>query len=115
MTDASVDEAAKVRSVLKDLAVRGYEPALHRTTGSYELKIDQVGSWRLAIRAGSITVSEQTADPDSDTVLEMSARDFLDIVEGRSDLVAAFLRGSVKGSGDPALALGLRRLMPATI
>jgi predicted lipid carrier protein YhbT len=110
MSDASVDQATAVRGFFRDLSERGYEPSLHNTTGSYELRVDQIGRWCLTVAAGSLTVSEEPAQ--CETVLEFSAADFLDIVEGRRDLVAGYLRGTVRASGDLALALGLRRLLP---
>ena len=111
MSDASTEQGSTIRALFRDLAERGYEPSLHNTTGQFEVRVDGVGRWCLTIAAGSLTVSEEPAQ--SDNVLAFSPADFLDIVAERRDLVAAYLRGAVRASGDPALGLSLRHLLPA--
>ena len=111
MSDTAVDQASTIRALVRDLAERGYEPSLHNTTGRFEVRVDEVGRWCVTIAAGSLTVSEEPAECDN--VLAFTPADFLDIVTGRRDLVAAYLRGAVRASGDVALGLSLRRLVPS--
>jgi putative sterol carrier protein len=58
------------------------------------------------------TVDRRTTSPDC--VISTSAADFIEIAEGNRNLITAFLQGRIGISGDLALAIAFRRLLPVT-
>ena len=92
----------RARELLQRYRARHYEPFLRGVRGSYLFEIEQVGTWWLSVDDGSIAFDEQRRD--ADCVIHCSEADFIDIVEGRRNLVTAVLQGRVKVRGDVALA-----------
>jgi putative sterol carrier protein len=95
------------------LADRGYEPLLERTTGSVRVDLvdgSRTAHWLVSIDRGHVVVSRDSSDADA--VLRADPRTFDDIVTGRSNTVAAVLRGVVDVEGDPELVVHFRRIFP---
>jgi predicted lipid carrier protein YhbT len=110
--NVEMGERETVRALFERLADRGPEPALRRSTGTCEFDIDNCGRWYVTLAGGAVSVSE---DPRPATcTLTWHARDFVDVVEGRQNLMTAFLRGRFKATGDLALGLSLRHLLPVS-
>jgi putative sterol carrier protein len=79
-----------------------YEPLLRGVHGSYLFDIEQVGCWFVAVDDGKIRVTE--GKREADCVIHCSDEDFVEIVEGRRNLLTAALQGRVQVRGDVALA-----------
>ena len=62
------------------LAQRGYEPLLHNVSGTIRWDIGDAGSWFVAMKNGSLTVSRETAG--ADCVFACSREDFDRMVVG---------------------------------
>jgi predicted lipid carrier protein YhbT len=101
---------AKVPQIFERLAAQGPSPALRRTNGSYEVDIVDGGQWFVELVNGSPTIREKIEHPNC--ALTFNATDFIDIAEGRRNLVTTFLQGRMGFSGDLAFALTFRRLVP---
>ncbi len=92
------------------LAQRGYEPLLHSISGTVRLDIEDAGSWYVAIKNGSLTVSRDTAG--ADCVLACSREDFDRMVVGKQNPTTLFMQGKMKITGNVGLAQMFQRLFP---
>lgn len=90
-----------------------YEPLLRGVRGTYLFDIDQVGCWFVSVDDGKIKITE--GKRDADCVISCSGEDFVDIVEGRRNLLTADLQGRVQVHGDVALAQKFHGLVGAEI
>ena len=82
-----------------------------RTRGlraSYRFDVDGVGSWRVVVDDGAVSVEE--SDAAADCVIQGSESTLLDIAKGKRNPMGAFLTGKVKVTGDVGLAMRLRDL-----
>ena len=93
--------------------MQNYEPVLRGVHGSYLFDIDKVGCWFLAVDDGAIQVEETKRD--ADCTISCDEPDFVDIVEGRRQLITAHMQGRVKIHGDMALAQKFHGLLGAKI
>jgi putative sterol carrier protein len=90
-----------------------YEPVLRGVHGTYLFDIDKVGSWFVAVDDGAIHVEETKRD--ADCTISSDERDFVDIVEGRRQLLTSHMQGRVTIRGDMALAQKFHGLVSAKI
>jgi putative sterol carrier protein len=90
-----------------------YEPVLRGVHGTYLFDINKVGSWFLAVDDGAIKVEETKRDAECTIICDEP--DFVDIVEGRRNLITAHMQGRVKVRGDIALAQKFHGLVSAKI
>jgi predicted lipid carrier protein YhbT len=90
-----------------------YEPVLRGVHGTYLFDIDKVGSWFVAVDDGAIHVEETKRD--ADCTISCDEPDFVDMVEGRRQLITAQMQGRVKIRGDMALAQKFHGLVSAKI
>lgn len=88
----------------------GQHPELAGVYGSYRWDVEDVGSYYMAVADGSVTVREGRLD--ADCTIGSNEDDFWAIVEGRQNLLTAFMQGRVHMEGDIALAQKLHGLMP---
>ena len=88
-----------------------YEPVLRGVHGTYLFEIDKVGNWSIAVDDGVIDVEETKRD--ADCTISCNEGDFVDIVEGRRNLITAHMQGRVKVHGDMALAQKFHGLVGA--
>src|SRR5262249_22755460 len=93
--------------------LQDYEQFLRGVHGTYLFDIDKVGSWFLAVDDGAIHVEE--TERDADCTISCDERDFVDIVEGRRQLLTSHMQGRVKIHGDMALAQKFHGLVSAKI
>jgi predicted lipid carrier protein YhbT len=101
---------AKVPQIFERLVAQGPSPTLRRTSGSYEFDIVDGGQWFIELVNGSPTMREKIEHPDC--AVTMNAADFVDIAEGRRNLITTFFQGRIGLTGDLAFALTFRRLVP---
>jgi putative sterol carrier protein len=96
------------------LGERGFEPMLASTTGTIRVDLrdgDRTEHWLIAIRRGNLTVSR--SDAPADCVVSAEHARFDDIASGRSNAMAAALRGVLAFKGDTSLLVRFQRLFPA--
>ena len=79
-----------------------YEPVLRGVHGTYLFDIDKVGSWFVAVDDGALHIEEKKRD--ADCTISCDEADFVDIVEGRRQLLTSAMQGRIKIHGDMALA-----------
>jgi predicted lipid carrier protein YhbT len=92
------------------LAERGYEPLLHSVSGTIRLDIGDAGSWFVAVKNGSLSVSRDTAG--ADCVFACSREDFDRMVVGKQNPTTLFMQGRMKITGNLGLAQAFQRLFP---
>lgn len=90
-----------------------YEPILRGVHGTYLFDIDKVGSWFVAVADGTLRVEEKKHDADCTIICD--ERDFVDIVEGRRQLLTAYMQGRVQIRGDMSLAQKFHGLVSAKV
>jgi SCP-2 sterol transfer family len=95
------------------LQARGYEPLLAKGTGSLLFEAvdgDETERWFVTITKGEIAVSQEGDQPTC--TIRGPRRLFNSITEGRTNAMAAALRGELLLEGDPGLLLMFSRLFP---
>jgi arylformamidase len=90
-----------------------HEPVLRGVHGTYLFDIDNVGSWFVAVEDGAISIEQTKRDADCTIICDEA--DFIDIVEGRRNLITARMQGRVKVHGDIALAQKFHGLVSAMV
>jgi ubiquinone biosynthesis protein UbiJ len=105
MTDATEEFFA-------DLASRGDEPALRKTTGTirFDLTGQRTTRWLVSIAKGDVDVSHKSGR--ADCVVRVDRELFQEIASGRANMLAGVLRGAIAIDGDPALLLSFQHLFP---
>lgn len=108
--------AENTEAFFADLAKRNYEPLLHLVTGTYLFDIAGAGMWRVVADRGKLRVTKLQADGsakrEADCTIACDRSEFDALVQGRQNIMAAYLRGRVRGEGNTALALSFQRLFP---
>jgi putative sterol carrier protein len=89
------------------------EPLLRGVTGTYLFEIEHVGYWFISVREGAIKLEE--VRHDADCTIRCDEPDFIDILEGRRNLITAAMQGRVKIRGDITLAQKFHGLVSAKI
>ena len=69
----------------------------------------QATDWNLSIQGGTCKTEKGTA-PDPNVSLTVESSDFQDLLAGRLEPMAAFMRGKLQLRGDVALAMRLPNL-----
>ena len=101
------------REVFNLHRMQKYEPILRGVHGTYSFEIEKVGSWFVAVDDGAINIEE--TNRFADCTISCDEQDFVDIVEGRRNLITAHMQGRVKVRGDMALAQKFHGLVSAMI
>ena len=89
------------------------QPVLRGVHGTYLFDIDKVGCWFVAVDDGAIHVEETKRD--ADCTISCDEPNFVDIVEGRRQLLTSHMQGRVTIRGDMALAQKFHGLVSAKI
>lgn len=92
---------------------QNYEPVLRGVHGTYLFDIDKVGCWFVAVDDGALHVEETKRD--AECMISCDEVDFVDIVEGRRQLITSHMQGRVTIRGDMALAQKFHGLLSAKI
>lgn len=109
-TKEQTPATARVRALFQQLG-KQHAPNTGPANGVLEFDIEDAGSWHMMIERGMVAVAEGSVTKP-DCVITTDQDDFVRIVRGDDNLVAAMLRGSVRMSGDLDLAMTFRRLIP---
>ena len=91
------------------LADRGYEPLLHRASGTVRVDLGDV-PWYLELHKGKVNVSRR--DDPAECVVRAEPQIFDQVARGQTNAMAAFLRNDVMFEGDPTLIVLLQKLFP---
>jgi putative sterol carrier protein len=106
MTDATAE-------FFDALAARGHEPLLEKATGTvrFDLKDgEKTDRWLVSVVKGDLAVSRQNVR--ADCVVSGDKALFDGIASGKTNAMAAQLRGAVSVEGDPQLLVLFQRLFP---
>jgi putative sterol carrier protein len=106
MTDATV-------AFFDALAERGHEVLLENATGTVRFDLNdgkKTDRWLVAVEKGDIAVSRQNLR--ADCVVRSDKSLFDGIASGKTNAMAAMLRGAVSVEGDPQLLVLFQRLFP---
>ncbi len=76
----------------------------------FEITGADPGNFSVAVGDGTAKVSPGMATSPNVTIT-MASNDFVDMIEGRLDSMAAFMGGKLKVSGDMMLAMQLQNLL----
>jgi putative sterol carrier protein len=95
------------------LTRRGQEPLLGKLRATVRFDIvdgKRIDHWLLGLKDGVIDVSR--ADGDADCILTSDKAAFDRVASGRTNAMAAYLRGALTLEGEPRLFVRLQRLFP---
>jgi len=101
----------------QQLAESGYQPLLHRVTGTIRIEVAQDDGayrvWRIVINHGAVAVYN---DPgDADCVITGREDELKRILAGQDSFAAAYIRGAITVTGDHTLAQNVRRFSPPAL
>jgi putative sterol carrier protein len=88
-------------------------PLLRGVTGTYLFDIEQAGYWFISVKDGAIHIEETKRD--ADCTISCSESDFIDIVEGRRNLITAGMQGRIQIRGDLSLVQKFHGLVSTTV
>jgi putative sterol carrier protein len=96
-----------------ELTRRGHEPLLEKTSGTIRVDLrdgKKTERWLITIRKGALAVTRQNAPVDC--VISADRALFDEIASGKTNAVAAMLRGAIGVEGDVPLLVSFQRLLP---
>jgi putative sterol carrier protein len=99
--------------IFKRYQFQKYEPLLRGVNGTYLFEIEHAGYWFISVRDGAIKLEE--VRHDADCTIRCTEPDFIDIIDGRRNLITAAMQGRVKIRGDITLAQKFHGLVSAMI
>ena len=106
MTDATAE-------FFDALVERGHEPLLEKATGTVRFDLadgKKTNRWLVAVVKGDLAVSRQNLR--ADCVVSADKVLFDGIASGKTNAMAALLRGAMSVEGDPQLLVLFQRLFP---
>jgi len=89
------------------------QPLLRGVTGTYLFEIGNAEHWFISVQDGEISMEEERHD--ADCTISCDESDFIDIIEGRRNLITAAMQGRVKIHGDVLLAQRFHGLVRAIV
>lgn len=106
-------ERDPVAEFMEGIAARGNDPSLANATGT--VRFDVVGRghierWFVTVTKGSLGVSRRNARADA--VVRCPRPLFEQMVQGKANATAAFLRGALTLEGNLGLLVLVQRLFP---
>ena len=96
-----------------ELGARGHEPLLNKASGTLRFDLrdgKRVDRWLVAVEKGDLTVSRRNVG--ADCVVSTDRALFDGIASGKTNAMAAVLRGAVAIEGDVQLLVMFQRLFP---
>jgi putative sterol carrier protein len=110
MAKTSTEAGVAVDTLLNKLASGGIELEIQGMIATFQVDVENVGRRYVIVDKDGITISHGPAD--ADCALGCSAADFIRMMEGTLNPLAAFLRGRVRVAGDLTVAASFGRLLP---
>jgi putative sterol carrier protein len=108
---ATENAEPQVRQIIEKLKANPFSERLSRISGSYLFDVEEVGSWRIAVDHGKLTVEE--GQNEADCIIHCNADYFTRLASGKQNLVTALMQGQVEVEGDLALAQKLSGILPS--
>ncbi len=102
--------ASRVVEFFKMVEATHFQPRLHYVSGVCRFDIEGAGSWRVAVKEGTVTVSEAGKDTSPVDVVITTTADVMARIlarEGHMNFFTAVLQEAVTVSGDPTFAYAL--------
>lgn len=96
-----------------ELARRGHEPLLKKTSGTLRFDLrdgKRIDRWLLDVKNGDVAVSRRNVR--ADCVVSADRALFDDVASGKTNAMAAMLRGAMGVEGDVRLLVPFQRLLP---
>ncbi len=112
-TASSRPRTDAIEAYFAELASKGREPMLQQIVGSIRFDLADKGTvdrWYVAINKGDVSVSHRNARADA--VIRGEKALFELVMTGRTNAMAAILRGALILEGDYRLAARVERLFP---
>jgi putative sterol carrier protein len=103
--------ARSLQQIIQDVKAKPHDERLRNVQGSYRFDIEGVGSFRLEVDHGRLTVEDGLGP--ADCVFACEPDDFVRIIEGQQNMLTAYMQGRVRLEGDVALAKVFHGLLPA--
>ncbi len=100
--------AESVREFFETLEGRVDASKTAGVNNSYLFDVDGAGQWLVAVDDGRVTVTEGAAD--ADVTISTSEDNFMKIVRGEQNPMAAYMSGKIKVKGDLGAAMKLQKL-----
>lgn len=97
-----------------ELGGRGREPLLNKASGTLRFDLrdgKRVDRWLVAVKKGDVTVSRRNVG--ADCVVSTDRALFDGVASGKTNAMAALLRGAMGVEGDVQLLVLFQRLFPA--
>jgi putative sterol carrier protein len=102
--------ARSLEQVIADAKAKEFDERVKHIQGSYRFDVEGVGSQRLEVDHGRLSIRED-AGP-ADCVIACSAEDLVRIVDGEQNMLTAYMQGRVRIDGDLALAKIFHGMLP---
>ena len=109
MPDATAD-------FFEGLAKRAREPLLGKTKATVRFDIAdgaRTDHWLVGIDDGALDVAQRSGEADCIVIADRAAFDR--VAAGKTNAMAALLRGAIEVEGDPRLIVRVQRLFPAPV
>jgi putative sterol carrier protein len=106
MTDATAE-------FFDALVERGHEPLLKKATGTVRFDLrdgKKIDRWLVSIVKGDLAVSRRNVG--ADFVVSTDRALFDEVVSGKANAMAAWLRGALRAEGNPQFMVLFQRLFP---
>jgi putative sterol carrier protein len=105
--------ADPITMLFEELAQRGHDARLAKVTGTFRLDVmngKQTERWLLEIRKGDLSVSRRNIRADA---VVRGGRSLLErVIAGKTNAIAAVLRGELTVEGKSELLVLFQRLLP---
>jgi predicted lipid carrier protein YhbT len=99
----------------EELGSRGHEPLLEKATGTVRFDLTRgtkTERWLVTVAKGDLGVSRRNVR--ADCVVSSDRTLFDGVVSGKTNAMAALLRGAIGVEGDVRLLVALQRLLPGS-
>ena len=97
------------RAFFQGLATRIDPATLQGVDQTFRFEVEGEGTWHVAVRDGTITVTEG-GEETADATIRASGEVFDRIVSGEQNPTMAYMSGKVKVDGDLGAAMKLQKL-----
>lgn len=109
--EVAEDLAKQIKAVIERIKAQPFDERLKMVQGSYLFDVEGLGTWKIDVNEGKLSVSEGAAE--ADCIIRCDAGYFVRLASGEQNLLTALMQGQVEVEGDMALAQKLAGILPA--